>query len=318
MQLYPADPLALIGVLAGMNRPVDKSDFNGGNIPKWAREFVPKQGSIGPVFDRLGISSLYRPEMIPMMSNLTVRDGAVSDSDTYNTAKTTTYQAHPLGTMAFSRDGRCFRYATVGATDTVAGSIYQSAAKIANHLANTPPAVAAGATQFTYTPGATGASANFYSEGLLVVDTTPGNGYAYKVAGHGAITSATAFTLYLDPDDPIQVALTTSSRVGLHAHPLRQVIVAATTVTGIAVGGAPTIITGNGTAENFGWLQTRGPFPALINGTPAVGTGLVTSATTAGALDVAAVAAEINVRIIARAMQVGVSTKNNLVYLMLD
>ena len=93
---------------------------------------------------------------------------------------------------------------------------------------------------------------------------------------------------------------------------------AATTVTALAVGGAPTIITGNGTAENYGWLQSRGPFAALINGTPAIGTGLVTSATTAGALDVAAVAAEINVRIIARAMQVGVSTKNNAVFLLLD
>jgi hypothetical protein len=83
-------------------------------------------------------------------------------------------------------------------------------------------------------------------------------------------------------------------------------------------GGVVTIITGNSVAENFGWLQTRGPFAGLINGTPAVGTGLVTSATTAGGLDVAAVAAEINVRIIARAMQVGVSGKNNAVYLLLD
>jgi hypothetical protein len=41
----------------------------------------------------------------------------------------------------------------------------------------------------------------------------------------------------------------------------------------------------------------------------------VISATTAGAVDVAAVGAEINVRIIGHMMQVGVSTKYNFVAL---
>lgn len=65
----------------------------------------------------------------------------------------------------------------------------------------------------------------------------------------------------------------------------------------------------------YGWLQTWGPCSTLINGTPGVGIGVVISATTAGAVDVAAVAAEINVRIIGHMMQVGVSGKNNMVNL---
>jgi hypothetical protein len=72
-----------------------------------------------------------------------------------------------------------FRYCAAGASDTVAGSVYQSAAPIPNHLANTPPAVAVGATSFTYTPGNTAGAANLYAEGYLQVDTTPGNGYTY-------------------------------------------------------------------------------------------------------------------------------------------
>jgi hypothetical protein len=218
-------------------------------------------------------------------------------------------QVHALGTRATTKDGRVFKYAQAGGADTVAGSVYQSAAPIANHLANTPPAVAIGDKSFSYTPGATAGAANLYAEGFLQVDTTPGNGYTYKVSGHAAISSSTAFTLYLE--DPIQVALTTSSRVGLVHNPYKNVIVNPTTATAAVAGVSPYIIT----TTQYGWLQTWGPCSTLINGTPGVGIGVVISATTAGAVDVAAVAAEINVRIIGHMMQVGVSTKHNMVNL---
>jgi len=218
-------------------------------------------------------------------------------------------QFHALGTTAETKDGRVFKYAQCGATATVAGSVYQSAAPVPNHLANTPPAVAIGARSFTYTPGATAGAANLYAEGYLQVDTTPGNGYVYQVAGHAAITSSTAFTLNLI--DAIQIALTTSSRVGLVHNPYKNVIVNPTTATASVAGVAPYIIT----ATQYGWLQTWGMASVLINGTPAVGVGVIISGTTAGAVDVAAVAAEVNVRIIGHMAQVGVSTKNNFVNL---
>lgn len=317
MKIYPMNPLAMVAMLHGMNRPLDRDDF-GGHVPVWAGEFNPRPRQMAKAFDKYGVSSLYKGARLALSNvGLITGDDAVGQ-DTWNTNVVTTKQTAPMGALAISNDGRIFRYGSVGATDTVAGSIYQSAAPIANHLAQTPPVVALGATSFSFTPGATAGAANLYADGTLMVDTTPGNGYSYRVAGHPAIVASTAFNLQLYADDGIQVALTASSRVGLHHNPYRQVIVAATTVTAMVCAGAPAIITGNGTAENFGWLQTRGPFAGLINGTPAVGTGLVTSATTAGALDVAAVAAEINVRIIARAMQVGVSGKNNSVFLLLD
>lgn len=229
--------------------------------------------------------------------------------DTFTSSAT---QMHPLGTRGYTSDGRRFRYAQAGASDTVAGSLYQSSAPIANHLANTPPAVAIGAKSFTYTPGNTAGAANLYAEGYMQVDTTPGNGYTYVVSGHAAITGSTAFTLNLV--DAIQVALTTSSRVGLVSNAYKNVIVAATTVTAAAVGVSPCVLT----TVQYGWLQTWGPCSSLINGTPGVGIGVVSSATTAGAFDVAAVAAEINVRILGRMIQVGVSTKNNMVFLSID
>lgn len=232
----------------------------------------------------------------------------ITARDTFSSSAT---QDTQLGAMGRTPDGRVFRY-SVAAADTVAGSLYQSAAPIPNHLANTPPAVAVGAKSFTYTPGATVGAANLYAEGYLQVDTTPGNGYTYTVSGHPAIASATAFTLTLR--EPIQIALTTSSRVGLVHNPWKNVIVAPTTLTAGAAGVAPTIITGT----QYGWLQTRGPASVLINGTPGVGVAVMNSATAAGALDVITTTNLVTSDAIGRMMQVGVSGKNNMVFLTID
>jgi len=222
-------------------------------------------------------------------------------------------QKHPLGTRAMTKDGRVFRYAVAGAVDTVAGSLYQQAAVVTAHLANTPPVVAVGATSFVYTPGAATGVANLYAEGYLQVDTTPGNGYTYLVSGHDAIASSTAFTLFLK--DPIQVALTASSRVGLMPNAYKNVIVCPTAITGRVAGVAPCIIT----ATQYGWLQTRGPASVLINGTPAVTSPVANSGTTAGAVDVwTTAAAAVVVTPVGYMMQVGVSTKNNMVFLTID
>lgn len=222
-------------------------------------------------------------------------------------------QLHPLGTRAADRLGRVYRYVKAGAVDLVAGTVLQSPAIVANHLANTPPAVAVGATSFVYTPGATAGTAQQYADGLLEVDNAPGNGRAYGISSHLAFGSATAFTLNLHPDDPIAVALTTSSRVGLIANPYNGVILfPQTTATGVMVGVAVSAIP----AGQFGWIQTWGLCPVLINGTPALGAAVVTpSATTAGSVDVITTTNLVTAQIVGNMAQVGVSTKNNYVFL---
>jgi hypothetical protein len=185
---------------------------------------------------------------------------------------------------------------------------------VANHLANTPPAVAIGATSFTYTPGATLGTVNQYQDGWLQVDTTPGNGQVYGIASHLAFGSATAFTLNLAPDDPIRVALTTSSRVGLIANPYRGVIqLPVTTATGVLCGVAPAVIT----AAQFGWLQTWGVYAGVLTtGTPALGASVMGPGTAAGAAQVVVAAGTLIVaQWIGQMVQVGVDGKNNSVYL---
>lgn len=219
-----------------------------------------------------------------------------------------------LGARIVTRDGRVFRFARVGALAAVAGSLYQAAAAVPNHLAQTPAAAAIGATQVVITTlGATAATENQYAEGYMQVDTTPGNGIMYGINSHLANAGSAALTLNLEKDDAIQVALTTASRVGLIANPYAAVIVTPTTATNVCVG-VPLVAAA---ALAYCWIQTWGPCPMLINGTPGVGVGVVNSATTAGAVDLGTVAAEINVRQLGIMLQVGVSTKNNAVFLKL-
>ncbi len=222
-----------------------------------------------------------------------------------------TFGVHPLGAKAVTQDGRVFKYCIAGATSTVAGSLYQSPAPIANHLAQTAPVVAVGATSFSFTPGATAGAAQLYAEGYLQVDTgvASENGYTYLVASHAAITASTAFTLNLN--DPIQIALSASSTVGLIHNPYKNVIVAPTTLTANVAGVAGYITTN----AQYGWLQTAGPCSVLINGTPAVTAPVINSATTAGAVDVWTAAAQPTAALVGHMMQVGVSTKNNMVAL---
>jgi hypothetical protein len=188
-------------------------------------------------------------------------------------------QKHRLGTLAETADGRGFRYAQAGATALVAGNVIQASAQIANHQQLTPAAAAVGATTITVTPGATAGAANLYAEGFAIIDTTPGEGYAYQIGGHAAITASTAFSLTLL--DSIQVALTTSSRVSLQANPYKNVIQSpVTTLTGAVVGVAPAPIA----ISNYGWLQVSGPGGVLVAGTPGVGLAVVVPATAAGAV----------------------------------
>lgn len=223
---------------------------------------------------------------------------------------------HALGSIGQDRAGRTYRYVQAGAVDLVAGNVIQSPAIVPNHLANTPPAVAVGDTSFTYTPGATLGTVNQYGGGVLQVDTTPGNGRMYGVKDHLAFASATAFTLNLEKDDPIQVALTTSSRVGLIQNPYKGVIqMPVTTATGILVGVAVSAIT----AAYYGWIQTKGLAAVLIAGTPALGATVMAPGAVAGAAQIIVAAGTLIVaQWVGQMAQIGVDTKNNACWLNID
>lgn len=215
----------------------------------------------------------------------------------------------PLGTPVETRSGLMFRWCKAGAADLVAGNVIQSAAFLVNHTAMAVTATSIGATSMVVTPGATAGAANLYAEGFAGVSVTPGLGQTFQVSSHAAITSSVAFTLNLMPSDPVLVALTTSSKIDLYAHPYQNVIQAPiTTLTGKVVGVAPYVIT----AAFNGWLQTVGPCATLNKGTEGAGLQVGSPGTVAGGVVIFAAATTSYVGDI---MGTGVDAVASMVYL---
>lgn len=188
-------------------------------------------------------------------------------------------QMHKLGERAVTPDGRAFRYCKAGATALVPGKLQQAAAEATNHQNLVPVAAAIGATSVTVALGATAATANQYAEGWIMVGLTPGQGYMYKISSHPAADASANLVLTLE--DPIRVALTTSSRVDLVANPYSAVIVNPTTASSAPIGAAVTAVT----AAQYGWIQVAGASCLLADGTVTVGTAVVASNATAGAVE---------------------------------
>lgn len=190
-----------------------------------------------------------------------------------------TTQAHQLGARMADNYGRIFRYAKAGGSALVAGNVVQGPAQVTTHQVMTPSAAAIDAVEVSATLGATNAvTANQYTDGFLVIDTTPGNGYAYVIKSHpaAAASAACVFTLA----EPLKVALTTSSRVSLVANAFNGVIQAPTTLTGTPVG----VAIHPAAAGEYTWIQTHGLCPVLCAGTPAVGSAVGVPGSAAGAV----------------------------------
>lgn len=192
---------------------------------------------------------------------------------------------HVLGEKITTPDGRSYRYVKAGASDLVPGKLYQASAEDTNDQNLTAVAASAGATSISASTTIT-ATANEYAGGYAIITVTPGEGYIYRIASHAAFTAA-APTFQLE--DPIQVALTTASRIDLVRNPYNGVVVNPTTATSAPVGVAVYPIA----AGKFGWLQTGGPAALLADGAITVGTNVIASNAVAGAVEAGADAADL-------------------------
>lgn len=182
-----------------------------------------------------------------------------------------------LGQYAETPDGRGYRYAKAGGVNLVAGNLQQASAEDTSNLQNLAVAAAAiGATQVVTTSTVT-LSANQAAGGLLTVTTSTGAGYTYRISGHAA---ASAAVVTFNLEDPLIVALTTSSKIDVIPSPYAGVIVNPSSASSAPVGVAVTT-TGSAT---FGWIQTHGPVACLADGALSVGKAVYASAATAGAV----------------------------------
>jgi len=189
-----------------------------------------------------------------------------------------------LGALATTGDGRYYRYSSLGAVAAVPGKLYQAAAEITNHQNLAPTANGAiGDRTITVTLGATAATANYYAGGYAMITTSTGEGYMYEIASHpAALLSATLQLTLVDP--LLTTTASASTKVDLIPNPYSATIVNPTTATSAPIGAAvfPVAIGG------FGWMQVSGPTVLLADGAITVGTNLVASNGTAGAVEPAA------------------------------
>ena len=178
-------------------------------------------------------------------------------------------QLMPLGTYMETSDGRGFRYFKNGGTATVAGKVYQSPALDATNYQpsgglGVSAAVAVGGTTIT-TSTSTTWTLNALAGGYLSVNVTPGQGRLYRIKSNTATAAATGGVIELE--DPIEVALTTSSKFIVTPNPYNGAVIEPGTPTGVILGVAHTVIT----ASYYGWIQTKGVCSALFTGTGVAG-----------------------------------------------
>ena len=191
---------------------------------------------------------------------------------------------HNVGERVLLADGRSFRYAVAGASNLVAGTLQLPAAEKTNHQELAPLTAIANFTtvnQFTVTLGATAAVLNEYYNGFATFSSGGNVGISYLISYHPAANSAAtlAVTIY----DFLQAAVLTSDTVDLTHNQWYNVVQSAAAAGSQTTrpAGVPLIAA---TAVYSCWLATKGIAGCIADGTVAVGTELVASTGTAGAV----------------------------------
>lgn len=208
-----------------------------------------------------------------LSANLLINPGDLS----WNSSDTNQTQ---LGARAIDQAGNAYRWCLAGGTALVPGKLQQAPAQVANHQNLTTSTAAIGATSITVTLGNTAATANQYAGGWVSITTGTGAGYRYLISSHPAANALA--TLVLTLSDAIVVAtLTSDSKSDLQANPFSGVIVNPATASSSPIGAAVTAVT----AAQYGWIQTSGVATLLADGAVTVGTQVVASNATAGAVE---------------------------------
>lgn len=218
-------------------------------------------------------------------------------------------QLMPLGAYMETSDGRGFRYFKNGAVATVAGKVYQSSALDATNLQPTGglgvAAQAIGDTTVTVSTSTT-VAVNALAGGYLSVNVTPGQGYLYRIKSNTVTAGAAGLVITLE--DPLLVALTTSSKVIVTPHPYSGSVIEPGTPTGVIIGVAPIIVT----AAYFGWMQTKGAASVLFTG---IGVAGKTVGSLSGGTSGSAAPAIAATNILGYHIATGITAEYALVYL---
>lgn len=217
-----------------------------------------------------------------------------------------------FGQLMMLPGGELYRFAKAGSLALSPGKLAQQAVVQTGHTKDLAVYAAAAAedSSVRVTSATTIITKDMYTDGYLFVNDAAGEGQQRKIKSHSVGTATNSvITFTLHPNQPLKVALTTSSEVGLRKSPWDGLLVCPTTQTGVVAG--LTVV--DVTAAYYCWVQLAGPVCVLTNGTVVVGKGVIPSTTTPGAVDVAATNTDYNV--LGYVMSVAASTEYSLVML---
>lgn len=202
----------------------------------------------------------------------------VMDFDPYS-IRTEEGSSHLIGELVMADDGRVFRYAVAG--EALAAG-YMTTEPTGNTNLTTMAVVtgAKGATSINFTNAATTTTAGYFDGGYVCVSYGVGIGQTYKIARMAALVSGASSYVYLN--EPIAVALDTTSKIDIVASPWNRVLHTATAT--LRPTGVPLVAVT--AAGDFAWLQTRGVCAVFSDGIIAAGSGAESDGSVAGAIDV--------------------------------
>ncbi len=208
--------------------------------------------------------------------------------------------------------GRIWKYANAGGAEIARGVMTVSADQDAQRVnLSFAIAPAKNAKVVSITVGSGSDSANVYRDGWVVVQDGTGEGRAYPIEGHDAITASVANTYHLKEQIDTAGALAETG-VDIILNRYDDIVITPGSDNLDVPTGVPTVVIA--TLE-FGWVQTWGPCSVWQDETSAVGAALTTGDETAGTVDTAA-AGDPPLGI--QGPQGGVETEYQLVYLSID
>ena len=224
-----------------------------------------------------------------------------------------TNKTAPLGTAGYMADGRKYRFGKAAATQIATAKLCQQTLNDANFdELVVPTARAVGDTTITLTTGSTAVAQNYLEDGWINVEDDAGEGYLYSVASNDA--AATTATLTVRLNEPLQVAWTTSTTVGIFGSPFSAVIVHPSPATALLVGVTNRVIP----ASNFGWFQVAGPASVTTEGTVVINEGVIDSASADGAVAPTASTAAGEENYVGKVMEVAATTEQSLIWLQIS
>jgi hypothetical protein len=219
--------------------------------------------------------------------------GACSNFDLY---ESTTNPKRPVGFKVEDVQGNIYRWAHFGATTTQGKLVSQDLSE--SSYVDTDNAILAPASCVNTTDNSVGSryveitlgsiTANQFAGGKLLITDDTGEGYTYDIIGNTATGNPASGTFRLELARPLQAALDATSDFMISGSKWANLEPA----LGVGVGNLNDVFfagvsMASQAADDYGWICTKGIVGILTNGSPLVGSGVVPSGTTAGAVDIA-------------------------------